>query len=370
MSFKSFSLYKISYIFTLILFVVQLTHADAQQQKPFKIGIILPLTGALAEYGVAAKNGFEMAKQENSEVFKNIELIYDDSQYDGKKTLTSFQKFKVTENVSLLYVWGYGPSQALIPVAEAQKFPVIAVSAERSAFLQKEFVLRFGYHIQMIADALMDQLRSQKIKKVAVVKTELAYMNGLVDAMKKIAKEGEIVEVIDNYSANDFDFATSILKLRSKNFDALGVFLLPDQVNQFYKQSKLLNYKFKGFSTDFLDSMNQVKSAQGDLTGTIFAGPFVDHSFVSRYIKLYNNDIQAAWAANAYDFAVLTAKLFGEKNSRLSSEQIIQTYKNSSQVQNEETATKHKYVESPEGSGFDPKVVVRRIEADRIVNVD
>jgi hypothetical protein len=38
-------------------------------QEKFKVGAVLPLTGALAEYGVAARNGIDLAKQQHPELF-------------------------------------------------------------------------------------------------------------------------------------------------------------------------------------------------------------------------------------------------------------------------------------------------------------
>ena len=62
--------------------------AEAQVQKPaseeFNFGIIVPLTGDLAQYGTAIKNGFELAKTESPKKLEKIRFIYEDSRYDGK----------------------------------------------------------------------------------------------------------------------------------------------------------------------------------------------------------------------------------------------------------------------------------------------
>lgn len=285
---------------------------EAQEQIKTKIAVILPLTGALAEFGVAARHGFELAQKDRPELFRNTEFLFDDSRYESKLALSGFQKFRAAGDVSLAYVWGYGPNQAIVPLGESQRFPVIAVSAERSVSADKKYVLRFCYHIEMVADVLLAYLRSRGLKRLAVVKTELAYMNGLLDFMKKNLKAGESIDIIDTYQPDESSFKASIVKLRSKTFDVLGVFLMGEQISQFYREMKQLNFKAESVGTDFFDSMKLARDARGTMAGAVFAAPFVDRRFVSRYIQEYGDDVQVAWAANAYEFAMLSAKLFGK----------------------------------------------------------
>jgi hypothetical protein len=58
--------------------------------------------------------------------------------------------------VSLLYAWGYSICQALIPVTEAEKFPLIAASAEQAVAANRRYALRFYYYHEQISQALLD----------------------------------------------------------------------------------------------------------------------------------------------------------------------------------------------------------------------
>ena len=55
----------------------------AEDLPTYKIGISAPLSGPLSEYGVAAKNGFLLARKQHPNVFKNIEFLFEDNQYQG-----------------------------------------------------------------------------------------------------------------------------------------------------------------------------------------------------------------------------------------------------------------------------------------------
>lgn len=350
----------------LAIFLISLT-VSAQDRPALHVGVVLPLTGPVAEYGVATKNGIELARLEHPQQLQGIEFHYEDSQYEGSKALSAYQKLKSSDGASVIYVWGYGPSQAVIPVSEKDKFPVIAVTAERSISLNRKYSVRFCYHIETVAEALLAALRKQNIKKIGIVKAELAYMNGLLEHMQKNLLPGESAEIVDNYQLGENDFKSSISKLKSKKFDAVGIFLVSGQIAQFYRQARQLGLNEKTFGTDFFDSIKEVRDAKGAMTGAVFAAPYADSDFVKNYVNTHGNDYQVAWAANGYEFAVLTAKLFGNSPDTINPDDVINRYKSSTDTQG--TATTFKFNESAEGSGFDFKVVARKVEQDSIVDL-
>jgi outer membrane PBP1 activator LpoA protein len=57
----------------------------------FVVGLILPLSGELADYGAALRRGFELAEEDAPERFKYLDLRYQDSQYDQKTALSAFR---------------------------------------------------------------------------------------------------------------------------------------------------------------------------------------------------------------------------------------------------------------------------------------
>jgi ABC-type branched-subunit amino acid transport system substrate-binding protein len=81
------------------------SNAEDTKSHDFTIGVSIPLTGDLAEYGSAVRNGIEFAKSRFHGEFEHIHLIFEDNRYDGKTSLTIFQKFQA-RNVALIYSWG------------------------------------------------------------------------------------------------------------------------------------------------------------------------------------------------------------------------------------------------------------------------
>ena len=101
--------------FSLILFARFLAVAQDNQASVFRVGAILPLTGPVADYGVAVKNGFELAKSDHPATFKNVEIVYQDSSYDGKTAVNAFNALFARGDINLYYVWGVTPNADYYP---------------------------------------------------------------------------------------------------------------------------------------------------------------------------------------------------------------------------------------------------------------
>ena len=343
------------------------TSGRADAEERFKVAVILPLTGPVAEFGVAAKNGFKLAQKEQESLLKRIDLVIEDSAYDNQRAITAFHKLRSSETPSVVYLWGYGPSQVVSPIAEMYRVPLMVVAGERSISIAKQYTVRFSYHVQMIADVVLDQLRATGVKRLGIVQSEMAYMNGLVDQLQRRAHPDQTIEVVDTFQLSDSSFKSSIAKIRRGHYDGIGVFLATGQISQFYKELKQFSVAIPTFGTDFFDSMKEVRDSDGAMTGAVFGAPYVSRGFVERYVEEFGNDVQVAWAANAYEFAILTGKLFGSEPRTLTAEEILARYRSATDEQGE--GARYKYEASPEGSGFDFKVVARRVERDRIIDI-
>jgi ABC-type branched-subunit amino acid transport system substrate-binding protein len=305
---------------------------------------------------------------DNPELLKNIEFVLEDSQYDPKKSLSSYHKLKESAEADLIYIWGYGPSEPVTYIAEKEKFPIVSASMERKVSKDKTFTIRFCPYIEMEAKSILNQLRKRGMKRIGIVKTDLAYLDGFYNALRNELKSDEIVELIDSYQPGETDFKSSIMKLRSANYDGIGVLLMSGQISPFYRQSKQLGLNVRTFGTDFFDNIGEAKDAAGAMSGAIFSAPHATKEFRARYVNIFGNDLQVAWAAMAYEFASLTGRLFSKIDVELKPEQIIERYKGVVGEQGE--AARFRYNESGEGAGFDFNVVSQEVVGNSFLELD
>jgi branched-chain amino acid transport system substrate-binding protein len=359
--------YLLTSLSSFLLFIVLLYPLHAED-SPLRVGVILPLSGFAAEYGVAARNGLELGLKEHPDVAKRLEVTYEDSKYDNRLTVTELQKFASSQKIDLTYIWGANPNEAAVPVAEQKKIPTLAVTTSRFLTKGKEWSTRFGSPSTTDAEGILTWLRQSNLKKICLVKTELTFINGIVDAMKDALLPDENLDVIDSYDIGDQDFKSSVLKITSRQCDTLGVFLATGQITQFYKEIKKAGYTGKTFGTDFFDSLTEVKNAAGTMEGAVFSSPRVSPSFRTRYISAYNNDAQIGFASNAYDFVLLLKEILTlSKNTFPRNAELVNAIRSVNKYSTENGDVSYSNEPSP---GFTFPRSLKSINHDKIIEVN
>ena len=100
------------------------------------------------------------------------------------------------------------------------------------------------------------------------------------------------------------------------------------------------------------------------MDGAVYAHNIVTDEFRRRYTARFGNDYQIAYAANAYEFARLTADLFGEGGQKPSADAILEAYRSAKPRQGAagETAP----VRDAEGVYFKFPIAVKRIRGEQV----
>lgn len=336
-------------------------------QERFKIGILHPLTGPLAEYGAANENAIKLALEQNPEIAKRIEFIFEDNAGDNVRTVNAFNKLVQFDHVKMLWVWGFGPVQAIAPLAEARHIPLMAVSAERTISIGKKYIIRFNFFAEQIGDALTAYLRKQGFTRYAIIKSEQAFLDSVSDGFLGSLRQGESAEILDNYMLQDQDFLPSILKARKQKYDAVGVLLWPGQISRFYRQLQTVGGELRTFGPHTFESYTEMKDANGAMEGAVFGVMNVEPAFHQMYLKRFGSDNRISFAASAYDFANITGKLFDSNSNKLAPEEILAAYRS---LPPQQGATgDFKYVDTTyEGPSFVFPIRVKKIVGHKIVD--
>ena len=292
--------------------------------RKFTVGVIIPLTGDLAEYGSAIRNGFEMRKQERPADFSNIDFIYEDSRYDGKIAVEALQKLKSSNSVDLYYLWGVSPTEAMLPIAASQKLPVIAETTVKEATVGKPLVVRAARTGERIAHALSAELVKRNVKSLSFIVTEIPfYLDILKHLEVDLQKNGISVLRKQEVLPTQADFKSFLLDRSSRENENLGVFLLPSQLITFYRQLDQAQLSIPTFNADILDSETIVKNCPPTINGTFFTQVGTTQDFRKKYQLTFSDDIQLGSAAQSYDVASIISELFGKLDRKLTAEEVI-----------------------------------------------
>ena len=293
--------------------------ASGSSSGTIKVGILAPLTGEVANYGMAARDGAKLYLDQvnaNGGINgKQIEIVEYDEKGDATEAVNAFNRM-VEDGVTA--VIGDVTSKPTIAVAmESVDFnmPMITGTATASDVT--------SYGDNYFRSCFIDPFQGEKMASYAKEKLEAAsaaviynngddYSKGLHDAF--IAKCEELgVEVVgdESYAAGDVDFKSQLTNIMANSPDVLFCPDYYETVSQIAIQAREV-----GLASTLLggDGWSSVLSAMTDATaveGAYFCSGFslddtseMVQTFVTDYNAAYGSDPDM-FAAQSYDAAMI-----------------------------------------------------------------
>lgn len=301
-------------IFSLIILGSSFAIAESE---PLKIGLSLPLSGALAEYGTAVKNAFKMAEVDVGK--GDTELLYEDNKFDGKTAVGVFNLLADVKKVDLIYLWGEPCLYAVSPLTSNKKIPVLSMSVDKRPAKNSPYVIRTVNPAQDFIKVVYQYLRGEKyangeFKKIGILMADDPYFESLYEELVKQKLENEEVKLIANVSPEKVDFKSELLKVKSNKPDVLAMYLNPGQVSSAFRGLKNLGLNIIAtIGTDIYESKTEVKLSKNTMIGARYHNLIIPEEFHARYLKEFGNDVQVSYAYNAY----VTAKFLFENVEQL-----------------------------------------------------
>ena len=204
--------------------------AQAQPSKPFKIGMLLPMTGPFASTGRQIENGARlyMAQQGNKVAGRTVELVIKDDTGVPDITKRLAQELVVNDKVDVLAGFGLTPlALATAPIATQSKTPMVVMAAATSIVTEASpYIIRTSMTLPQVTLGVAEWAPKNGIKKVVTLVTD--YGPGF-DAEKTfkdrfLLNGGQILDELRVPLRNP-DYAPFLQKVRDLKPDALFVFV-------------------------------------------------------------------------------------------------------------------------------------------------
>ena len=204
-----------------------LSHAES---TPFRIGLVLPMTGAFASTGkqIDAAVRLYLAQNGDTVAGRKVEVILKDDAGVPDATKRLSQELVVNDKVNVLAGFGLTPlALATAPIATQSKTPEVVMAAATSSITQASpYIVRTSFTLPQAAVSMADWAAKNGTKRVVTLVSD--YGPG-IDA-EKFFKErlsfngGEVVEALRVPLRNP-DFAPFLQKVRDAKPDALFAFV-------------------------------------------------------------------------------------------------------------------------------------------------
>lgn len=303
--------------------------ADAAAET-FKIGGIGPITGAGAVYGIAVKNGAELAIKEINEAGGingyQIEYNFQDDELDNEKSVNAYNTLK---DWGMNMLVGSVTSGCCVAVAAESKndnmFQITPSGSSVDCIEGNDNVFQVCFTDPNQGVGAADYIGENNLaSKVAVIyDSSDVYSSGIYAKFKEEAatQNFEIVSEEAFTADNKTDFSVQLAKAQEAGAELVFLPIYYTEASLILKQADSMGYAPKFFGCDGLDGILGVENfdtslAEGVMLLTPFAADAQDDltkKFVSAYETAYN-DTPNQFAADAYD-AVYAIKAAAEKGN-------------------------------------------------------
>lgn len=310
---------------TLLFLAFLLISSCTPPRETIKAGVIAPLTGDFASYGIAMRNGIEIAKDEIN--FKGgiqgrpVEVFFEDACLP-KDSLTSADTLVNAKDVD--FISGVFCIIGVNPIAtvteKANMSLMVTAAVPDSVLISGGYIFSTNVAIKneasAQADFAIDNLHS-KTAGVVFIDSDfgISFKNGFV---KRFQERGGIVLLQDKIDFAGVDFRSQLTKVKEKNPDVLLAVHLGNQMGILLEQAKELGIKARIIGTYEAEDPAVLSIAKDSAEGFIISThQSKDNPTKEWFVKEYErrfHDPPALVASNAYDALILQTRAYAHCN--------------------------------------------------------
>ena len=290
------------------------------------IGGVGPLTGPAALYGIAVKNGAELAVKEINEANPDgVQIAWDmqDDEHDAEKSVNAYNKLVDDGMQVLVGTVTSAPCTAVAAEAYANRTFVLTPSASAAAVVEGndnvyQLCFQDPQQGQIAADYIAENYPDAVVG--AIYNNADNYSSGIYDAFKaEYETKGKTIAATEAFSDDaNADFSAQLNSMKNAGVDFVFLPIYYTPASNIMKQASDMGYTPKYFGCDGLDGILALEGfdtalAEGALLLTPFSADAEDEAtqaFVAAYQEAYG-DKPIQFAADAYDcvYAVYNAFL-------------------------------------------------------------
>ncbi len=339
------------FLLLFLLFSTQLFSEDK-----IKVGVIAGFTGDWADYGIAYKDGIEL-----SDVGSNIEFIYEDDQFDPKKSITAFNKLlQAHKSLAAIFVGDTQTASALAKLAKQKEIPLFVWADELRAFHNNKFIYRLWTKNKSDFLYLEKKLFRIKNSKIYIFSSPHPYTMAWGVAVHKFFKKNSKLEELNTEFS---DFRPLILKAKHNKAENIGLCLNSGENGLFLKQMKELQVNIPVFTCNFVESSADLDVGRFAMEGIWFTGPDINSEFREKYIKNTGSSDHIISAATFHDAAIILNAALKIKTKETLSEKISKLDKLNTAIKN------FKFKKDENDQYFDFLYTTYKIQNGEIVNL-
>lgn len=312
-----------SSLFKASLLALAASAACMANAADIKLGVAEALSGGAAQYGIAIRNGFQLAAEEINAAGgvngNKIQLVIEDEQGKKEEAINVFKKLIFQDKVLMLF----GPTlsnsaQAANPIAQASKTVVFGTSNTADG------ITSIGDHVfrnsvteaDVLPETLKMAVKKSNVKKVAVLygSDDVFTKSGYDNFKKALADLNIPVTTTETFAKGDVDFKAQLTKIKASNPDAIVLSALLAEGAPIMVQARQMGINVPFVGGNGMNSVKVFDLAKDKAAGLYVGSPWSieNQSPANRkFVVAYTSKFKMApdqFAAQSYDALNITVK--------------------------------------------------------------
>lgn len=303
---------------------------EISKELKFRFGGLGPLTGGAAVYGMAVKNGTQIAIDEiNARGGINgyqVEYKCEDDEHDTEKSVNGYNNLKDWGMQLLIGTVTSSPCIAVAAETANDNMFQITPSGTAADCVTNPNVFRVCFSDPNQGIASANAIKSMNLgTKIGIIyDSSDVYSSGIYEKFIETAKQNGLEVVAEEPFTADSktDFTTQLTKIKNAGADLLFLPFYYTEIALVLNQAESIGYKPKYLSCDGLDGILSLPNFDTKLAEDVMLLiPFSSNAtddltvkFVSEYKKRHN-EVPNQFAADAYDAAFIVKQCLENANA-------------------------------------------------------
>src|SRR5687767_7850963 len=264
--------------FVVVLLALGVAPTTGDAQAPIKIGVIQPLSGAVAASGNYVRMGAEIGRDwinaKGGINGRKVELLIEDNKSDPKEAASAAEKLIVRDKVpAIMGAWGSSMTLAAMPKLEEYGVPMVVETSSAATITKRgnPWIFRISPPSEMEALGLEKYMKDLGIKQADFLAVNTDWGRGAVGAFGDLLKRsGAQVGTAEFMEQAATDMNAQITKVKAGGADTLFLTTSVEQITLVLKQAQEQRLVRKVITTGGSSSPSQlIKQAGPAAEGTL-----------------------------------------------------------------------------------------------------
>jgi branched-chain amino acid transport system substrate-binding protein len=215
-------------------------------QAPIKIGVIQPLSGAVAASGNYVRMGAEIARDwinaRGGINGRKVDLVIEDNKSDPKEAASAAEKLIVRDKVpAIMGAWGSSMTLAAMPKLQEYGVPMVVETSSAASITRSgnPWIFRISPPSEMEALGLEQYVDKLGVKRADFLAVNTDWGRGAVGAFgAMLKKKGAAVGTAEYMDQAATDMNAQITKIKGGSGDTLFLTTAVEQITLVLKQSQ------------------------------------------------------------------------------------------------------------------------------------